>query len=180
MNPDNSAFENLAFNPVNLETVLLSEVVDPEEKLFKESPAELDIKYFFLETLPDFFQNTTDKDFSILHLNIRSLQRHFDGFKSFLSHLNFTFKLICLSETKLRDVKHAVNFNLSNYQMINLYRQNGRAGGGVKTLKVLYRKVFLTMTVKHFLSELLTKQKISFLVQFIGHRILVYNNSKTR
>ena len=30
MNPENSAFENLAFNPVNLETVLLSEVVDPE------------------------------------------------------------------------------------------------------------------------------------------------------
>ena len=29
MNPDNSAFENLAFNPVNLETVLLSEVVHP-------------------------------------------------------------------------------------------------------------------------------------------------------
>ena len=28
MNPDNSAFENLAFNPVNLETVLLSEVED--------------------------------------------------------------------------------------------------------------------------------------------------------
>ena len=27
MNPDNSAFENLGFNPVNLETVLLKEVV---------------------------------------------------------------------------------------------------------------------------------------------------------
>ena len=29
MNPDNSAFENLAFNPVNLETFLLSEVGYP-------------------------------------------------------------------------------------------------------------------------------------------------------
>ena len=28
MNPENSAFENLAFNAVNLATVLLSEVVD--------------------------------------------------------------------------------------------------------------------------------------------------------
>ena len=29
MNPDTTAFENLAFNQLNLETVLLSEVVDP-------------------------------------------------------------------------------------------------------------------------------------------------------
>ena len=35
MNPDSSAFENLAFNPVNLETVLLSEVVDPDENYLK-------------------------------------------------------------------------------------------------------------------------------------------------
>ena len=30
MNPHNSAFESLAFNQVNLETVLLSEAVDPD------------------------------------------------------------------------------------------------------------------------------------------------------
>ena len=35
MNPDSSSFENLTFNPVNLETVLLGEVVDPDENLFK-------------------------------------------------------------------------------------------------------------------------------------------------
>ena len=82
MNPENSAFENLAFNPVNLETVLLSEVVDPDENLFEKSLADLGTKYFFPETLPDYFQNN-NKDFSILHLNIRSLQKHFDDFKRF-------------------------------------------------------------------------------------------------
>ena len=46
-------------------------------------------------------------------------------------HLNFTFKEICLSEAWLHDAKHAASFNLSNYQMINLYRQIGRAGGDV-------------------------------------------------
>ena len=65
MDPDNSAFENLAFNPVNLQTVLLSEVVDPDENLFKESLADLDTKYLFPETL-----------------------------RFFLSHLNSTFKVI--------------------------------------------------------------------------------------
>ena len=110
---------------------MLSEVVDSDENLFKESLADLDTKYFFPETLPDYFQNTTNKDFSILHLNIRSLQKHFDDFKSFLSHLNFTFKVTCLSETWLHDAKLAASFNLSNYKIISLHRQNGRATRGV-------------------------------------------------
>ena len=60
------------------------------------------------------------------------MHKHFDDFKSFLSHLNFTFKVIFLSETWLHDGKHAASLNLSNYQkMINLDRQNGQAGGGV-------------------------------------------------
>ena len=80
--------------------------------------------------LPDYFQNN-NKDFSILHLNIRSLQKHFNDFKSFLSHLNFLSKIICLSKTWLHDPKHAASFALSNYQMINLYQQNGRSEEGV-------------------------------------------------
>ena len=102
---------------------MLSEVVDSDENLFKESLADLDTKYFFPETLPDYFQNTTNKDFSILHLNIRSFQKHFDAFE-------VSFR-ICLSETWLHDTKHEASFNLSNYQTINLHRQNGLAGGGV-------------------------------------------------
>ena len=59
------------------------------------------------------------------------MQKHFDDFKSFLLHLNFTFKIICLYETWLHGAKHAASFNLSNYQMINLHQQNGWAGGGI-------------------------------------------------
>ena len=95
MNPDNNVFENLAFNLVNLETVLLSEVIYPNENLFKESLSDLDTKYFYPETLPDYFQNTNkEKDFLILHFNISSLRKDFDDFKNFLSHLSFTFKVI--------------------------------------------------------------------------------------
>ena len=71
MHPDN-AFENLAFKPLNLEIVLLSEVVDPDESLFKKSLADLDTKYFFPETLPDYFQNN-NLDFSILHLKFAKI-----------------------------------------------------------------------------------------------------------
>ena len=85
MNTDNSTLENLAFNPRNLETVSLSEVVDSDENLFKEFVTDLDTKYFFPETLPNYFQNTKIIKISILRLNIRSLQKHFDDFKSFFA-----------------------------------------------------------------------------------------------
>ena len=75
---------------------LLSQTEGPDENFFKKSFADLDIKYLFLETLPDYFQST-NKDFSILHLNIRSLQKHVSDFKSFLSYINFPFKVIQLS-----------------------------------------------------------------------------------
>ena len=56
---------------------MLSEVVDRDENLFKESLADLDKKSFFPETLPDYFQNANNKHFSILHLNIRSVAKTF-------------------------------------------------------------------------------------------------------
>ena len=84
-----------------------------------------------------------------------------------------------MSETWIHDAKHAASLNLSNYQMINLHRQNDRTGGGVcvfiyESIDFKERKdfIFLKMTVKYFKSKLLTKQKISFLVQFIDHSIV--------
>ena len=127
----NPSFENLVFNPINLETVSLNADVDPDENLLKDSLADLNTKYFCPENVLDLLKNTDKKAFSVLHLNIRSLQKHFDNFKSFVSELNFSFKIICLSETWLVDSKNAPNFNLTNYQMIHLNRNNGRIGGGV-------------------------------------------------
>ena len=78
-----------------METVLLNEGEDPDEKLFRESLADLDTKFSFPETLPDYFQSTNN-NFSIIYLKIRNLYKHFDDdFKSFLLHLHFSFKVIC-------------------------------------------------------------------------------------
>ena len=69
---------------------------------------------------------------------------------------------------------------MSNYEIINLHQQNGRTGGGVcifirKSVDFKERK---NLSISNndseiLLSNLLTKQKISFSVQFIGHPILV-------
>ena len=82
MNSHKGAFENVAFNQVNLEIVLLKEIVDSDKNLFKKYLANLETIYFFPETLPNYFQNN-NKGFSILLLNIQSFQKHFDEFKTF-------------------------------------------------------------------------------------------------
>ena len=63
LNSNNSAFENLAFNPVNLGTILLSDITVPDENLCSESLAHLDTKYFFPETLPVYFQDNNKKSY---------------------------------------------------------------------------------------------------------------------
>lgn len=76
--------------------------------------------------------------------------------------------------------KHAAKFNMSNYEIINLHQQNGRTVGGVCIFirKFVDFKERKNLSISNndseiLLSNLLTKQKISFSVQFIGHPILV-------
>ena len=45
------------------------------------------------------FHSNSLNQFSILHLNIRSIKIFFENFKLFLNSINFTFSVICLSET---------------------------------------------------------------------------------
>ena len=43
--------------------------------------------------------NSSEKDaFSMLHLNIRSLNKNFENLRTFLAKLGFGFQIICLTE----------------------------------------------------------------------------------
>ena len=67
------------------------------------------------EELQNFLGNDKDKNVSILNLNIRSINKNFENFKMFLSKLNFSFSIICFSETWLNDS----NVDDSNYELLN-------------------------------------------------------------
>ena len=45
------------------------------------------------------------KAFTMIHLNIASLQRHIDELRTFLSILEHPFQIICISETRLQEDK---------------------------------------------------------------------------
>ena len=71
-------------------------------------------------------------DLSLLHLNVRSLQRNFSNLSSYLTNLSIQFSIIGLSsETWLRDDSHSVD--IDGYRFIHKNRPN-RTGGGVGLL----------------------------------------------
>ena len=73
-------------------------------------------------------------------------------------HLNLIFKVIFLSEIWLHDAKHAVNFNLSNYRIINLHQQIGQAGGGlcIFIYELIYFKEIKDLSISKSDSEILS------------------------
>ena len=56
------------------------------------------------------------KCFSILHLNIASLEGHFDDLVSLLSVLDFPFDVIGITESKIRNDKPLHNINIEGYK----------------------------------------------------------------
>ena len=66
-------------------------------------------------------QNDKPNNFSLMHINIRSLQKNFDTFSEFLNILNkFPFSIIGMTETWLHSTTPPI-FGIDNYTL-NQYR----------------------------------------------------------
>ena len=74
MNKQNSTFETLKFSPYNSENLLLDNNNDPDENFLKESYFA-DTNYFSTEEAKLKISCSKSNSFSLLHLNIRSLQK---------------------------------------------------------------------------------------------------------
>ena len=75
---------------------------------------ETNCNYFTVDEFKDLTSDSS-KSFSILHLNIHSLQRHIDEFRTFLDSANHKFDIIAISETKLQN-DTAINIFLPGYR----------------------------------------------------------------
>ena len=74
-------------------------------------------------------QDFNEKNFSLLHINTRSLNKNFDSLELLLTNLTqFPFSIIGITETWLRTTSPPV-FNLHNYNMLRADRQCGKGGG---------------------------------------------------
>ena len=74
----------------------------------------------------------TSLPFSVLHLNIRSLNKNYENQKNLLGEINFCFKVICITESWYSDALHTNNrYQLPNYASIHQVRKNGKTVGSI-------------------------------------------------
>ena len=73
----------------------------------------------------------SDKAFSALHFNIRSLAANFDYFFQMLSDMNYSFSVIGLSETKIKvGMDSYLNTNLPGYCFLSQPSMSNAGGVG--------------------------------------------------
>ena len=111
--------------------ISIDDAYDPDLKFFSKNVTNLDTVY----VLPEGFHNSLEKPvtgyFSILHLNIQSIKKNFECFKKILSPLDFTFSIICFSETWCDDLDN-FTYDLGNYISTHQKRSDSK-GEGVST-----------------------------------------------
>ena len=128
MSFDESNFEKLSFDAFGFDNVLLNNTNDPDENIFNNL-SQIDSVFYAVGEAATSFKKINNKTFSVLHLNVRSLNKNFESLKELLTTIKFEFKVICLRETwGTDDPRNETLFNLENYTSINQVRKHGRGG----------------------------------------------------
>ena len=130
------SFENLKYIiAVTNNNILLDDPCHPDVNFFNVNFENLNTPYLFPENFNSAYENESSSNcFSILYLNIRSINKNFKNFKMFLNSIDFKFSIICFSETWLDETSSTENslYELPNYMSKNQVRSD-RRGGGVST-----------------------------------------------
>ena len=129
MSFDKNNFEKLRFDPFGVDSVLLNNINDLDENIFNNL-SQIDSVFYTAEEAATSFKKINDKAFSVLHLNLRSLNQNFKSLKKLLTTIKFEFNVICLTETWcMDDSRNETVFNLDNYTSIIQGKKHGRGGG---------------------------------------------------
>ena len=110
-----SASDQQLFNKLNY-AINNNAFGQTEEDNDDTNEASIDCKYY---SSNEFVSAKFDssKSFSILHLNIHSIEKHIDEFRVVLAMLEFKFDILCLSESKIiNGFDPKVDINIDGYQ----------------------------------------------------------------
>ncbi|XP_065671679.1 uncharacterized protein LOC136089556 [Hydra vulgaris] len=157
-NFDNSALNNIDIN--NLEPFLINKYIplknqsDIDIKFYNDEEGLLNISpYYYSSDISCITADINLTALSILHLNIRSLQKNFEKFKQFLFSVKINFQIICLTETwrRVKEIENNSNFQLNNYKVLHQIRDSEKTGGGLcifihNSLDFKLRKIYFAVT----------------------------------
>ena len=92
-------FENFESNFFSFESVLSSDNTDSDKNIFNDKLQEIYSPYFSVGNFIAISKQLSKDNFSILHLNIRSLNATIYNFRDFLASLDGNFSVIVLMES---------------------------------------------------------------------------------
>ena len=126
----NATFESLNFNPFIVNDSLNDNSQDPDVNVFHDNVSPLDTDYISQTILVGILK-ISRKINSVLHLNIRSINKNFESFAELYKSLSFKFSMICFSETWSNDQNLSKNslFQLEGYSLLHENRKYRRGGG---------------------------------------------------
>ena len=127
----NTCFESLSFVPFSTDESFINNENDPDVNFYNDV-FTLDTQYLAPDKFQRNFKPFSKKLLSILHQNIRSINKNFEAFKQFYLSLNFNFSTVCFSETWANDININKNssFQLPNYNTEHRQiRKSGKGGG---------------------------------------------------
>ena len=120
-----TTFESFESNFFSFESVLPSDKNDPDKNLFNDKPQQIDSPYFSVETFIAIPEQLNKDNFSILHLNIRSLNGKIDSYREFLGSLNGNFSVIVFTESWCDETANEDSLlSLNNYYSIHQTTDN--------------------------------------------------------
>ena len=90
--------EKLRFDPFGVDNVLLNNTNNPDENIFNNL-SQIDSVFYAAEEAATSFKKFNGKTFSMLHVDIRSLNRKLKSLERLLTTDKFKFKVIWLTET---------------------------------------------------------------------------------
>ena len=124
-------FVSMFFNPFSTKEYFVDNDHDPGINLYHDV-SMLDTKYLAPDRFKINFKDFSKNSFSVLHLNIRSINKNLEAFTEFYSKLNHIFNVICFFETwaSEKNINKSSTFQLKNYNVIHQVK-NSRKGGGL-------------------------------------------------
>ena len=129
MTPDIN-FEYLSYNLFSIHESSINSEHDPDINFYQDI-SSLGTHYCSPNDFKNNFQSYLKDSFSVLHLNIRSMNKNFESFKEFYSKIKFKFSIVCFSETWVGDISFSKNsnFELSGYKVLHQTRKSFKGGG---------------------------------------------------
>ena len=92
--------------------------------------SSLETKYLSPREIDKNFQNFSEESFSVLHLNIRSMNKNFVTFQDFYKFLNTKLRIAGLTETLVNDSNINQNslIQLEGYISVHQIRKSRKGG----------------------------------------------------